>query len=119
MVNDRVDRLVGKATITSGLRLRTSKMSRSLRGASENGAQLDRAQELCESRGNRPGLPVPEIVLVVSMDVKQHCHKRFKWGRAQQLCESRGGRPGLPAPKTVLIVSVDVKQHCTQALRAQ
>ena len=30
-----------------------------------------RAQELCESRGGRPGLPVP-ISHMVSVDVKQH-----------------------------------------------
>ena len=31
----------------------------------------DRAQELCESRGGRPGLPVPNKP-TVSVDVKQH-----------------------------------------------
>ena len=39
-------------------------------------APLARAQELCENRGGRPGLPVPGspslIVLTVSVDIKQH-----------------------------------------------
>ena len=48
---------------------------------------VKRAQELCESRGGRPGLPVPNKP-TVSVDVN----------RAQELCESRGGRPGLPSP---------------------
>ena len=39
-----------------------------------------------------PSLTV--IVLVVSVDVKQHCT------RVQELCESRGGRPGLPVPNS-------------------
>ena len=30
------------------------------------------AQELCESRGGRPGLPVPNS-RTVSVDVRQHC----------------------------------------------
>ena len=34
------------------------------------------------------------IVLMVSMDVKQHLKKL----RAQELCESQSGRPGLPVP---------------------
>ena len=42
-------------------------------------------QELCESRGGRPGLSI-----------------------VQELCESRGGRPGLSV-LTSLLVSVDVK----------
>ena len=36
------------------------------------------------------------IVLLVSVDVKQHL-KKF---RVQELCESRGGRPGLSVPKS-------------------
>ena len=31
-----------------------------------------RDQELCESRGGRSRLPVPNIVLTASVDVKQH-----------------------------------------------
>ena len=35
-----------------------------------------RAQELREGRGDRPGLPgVPNMVLMVSVDVKQHLKK--------------------------------------------
>ena len=66
-----------------------------------------RAQELCESRGGRPGLPVPNKP-TVSVDVKQHSTRSHI--RAQELCESRGGRPGLPVPNKPT-VSVDVKQH--------
>ena len=57
-----------------------------------------RAQELCESRGGRPGLPVPNKPMV-SVDVK-HYERRSETLRirAQELCESRGGRPGLPVP---------------------
>ena len=36
-----------------------------------------RAQELCESRGGRPGLPVPNKP-TVSVDVKQHLKKNVK-----------------------------------------
>ena len=41
-------------------------------------AHLTRAQELCESRGGRPGLPVPNKP-TVSVDIKQHFnqHTRF------------------------------------------
>ena len=94
----------------------------------ESGA---RSVELCESRGGRPELPVPNspyglcgrkaalncsiselrscvkvevavlsfpslIVLMVSVDVKQHERRRMIGSRAQELCESRGGRPELP-----------------------
>ena len=50
---------------------------------------------MCESRGGRPGLPVPnrayglcgrKATLNSSIDL-----------RAQGMCESRGGRPGLPS----------------------
>ena len=48
-----------------------------------------RAQELCESRGGRPGLPVPYGL----------CGRKAILNvRAQKLCESRGGHPGLPRP---------------------
>ena len=61
----------------------------------------DRAQELCESRGDRPGLPASDIIsLMVSVDVTI----------VQELCESRGGRPGLSV-LTSLLVSVDVKNY--------
>ena len=37
-----------------------------------------RAQELCESRGGRPGLPVPNKP-PVSMDVKPHSTNQSSW----------------------------------------
>ena len=60
-------------------------------------------QELCESRGGRPGLLVPNRR--VSVDVKQHWTRIH---RDKELCESLGGRPGLSV-LTSLLVSVDVK----------
>ena len=62
-------------------------------------------QELCESRGGRPGLP-SLISLMISVDVKQHSTSVCVI--AQELCESRGGHPGLSV-LTSLPVSVDVK----------
>ena len=50
---------------------------------------------MCESRGGRPGLPVPNKP-TVPVDVKQHSTNLQL--RAKELCESRGGRPGLPVP---------------------
>ena len=41
---------------------------------------VDRAQELCESRGGRPGLPVPNKP-TVSVDVKQHFNQGQGGGR--------------------------------------
>ena len=60
-----------------------------------------RAPELCESRGGRPGLPVPNKP-TVSVDVKQHFNQLQPRVSvtAQELCESRGGRPGLPVPNS-------------------
>ena len=51
-------------------------------------------QELCESRGGRPGLSVhPPLIsrtwLLWTLN---------NMVRAQKLCKSRGGRPGLPVP---------------------
>ena len=75
--------------------------------------QTTRVQELCESRGGHPGLPVPnkpnglcgreatlncnpnhwtDLNLRRAMTETQPCL------RAQELCESRGGRPGSPVP---------------------
>ena len=65
-------------------------------------APAERAQLLCESRGGRPGLPVPNRAYGL-------CGRKF---RAQELCESRGGRPWAPVPNKPT-VSVDVKQHST------
>ena len=55
-----------------------------------------RAQELCESRGARPGLPVPNSPYGLCG------HKAtLNWlNRVQELYESRGGRPGLPVPNS-------------------
>ena len=66
-----------------------------------------RVQELCESRGGRPGLSVL-MSLMVSVDVKQHVNQAAI--KVRELCESRGGRPGLSIIMS-LTVSVDVKQH--------
>ena len=93
-----------------------------------------RGQELCESRGGRPGLPIPNGPYGL-------CRVKAKLPslRAQKLCESRGGLYGLCGRKVtlklkhqvselrscvkvevavlgspslmVLMVSVDVKQH--------
>jgi len=63
-----------------------------------------RAQELCESGGGRPGLPVPNSPYVL-------CGREATLkNRAQKLCESQGGCPGLPF-LLVCMGSVDVKQH--------
>ena len=54
-----------------------------------------RGQELCESRGGRPGLPIPNGPYgLCSVKAKLPSH------RAQELCESRGGRPGFPVPNS-------------------
>ena len=58
-----------------------------------------RAPKLCESRGGRPGFPVPTSPYGL-------CGRKatmiLKQGRlkAQELCESRGGRPGIPVPNS-------------------
>ena len=61
-----------------------------------------------ESRGGRPGLPVPN-----SPDglCRRKATLNLLSVRGQELRESRGGRPGLPVPKMVLMASVDIKQH--------
>ena len=68
------------------------------------------AQELCESRGGRPGLPVPS--LMVSVDVKHHERRRrcihFRThGSCVGVEVAVLGSPSL----IVRTVSVDVKQH--------
>ena len=68
---------------------------------------VPRVQELCESRGGRPGLSVLTS-LTVSVDVKHHVH--YGVLRVKELRESRGGRPGLSV-LTSLTVSMDAKQH--------
>ena len=64
----------------------------------------DRALELCESRGGRPGLPIRNIHYGLCG------RKATLTNRTQELCESRGGRPRLPvrnSPYGLIIV----KQH--------
>ena len=55
----------------------------------------NRAQELCESRGGRPGFPVPNSPYSIVCG-----RKATLKNRAQELCESRGGRPGFPVPNS-------------------
>ena len=73
------------------------------------------AQELCESRGGRPGLPVPNspyglcgrLCGTVSVDVKQHWRTELR--SCVEVEVTVLGSPSL----IVLMVSVDVKQHWT------
>ena len=65
-----------------------------------------RAQELCESRGGRPGFPVPYGL----------CGRKLSYTEQQYyraVCVSRGGRPVLPSLIS-LRFCVDVKQHLNQ-----
>ena len=57
-----------------------------------------RAQQLCESRGGRPGLPVPNSPY--DLCGRKARFEKVKCIKAQELCESRGGRPGPPAPNS-------------------
>ena len=53
-----------------------------------------RAQELCEGRCGRPGLPVPNSPYGL-------CGRKATLkNRVQELCEGRCGRPGLPVPNS-------------------
>ena len=56
-----------------------------------------RAQELCKSRGSRPGLPVPNSPYGL-------CGRKATLNRscvgAQKLYERRGARPELPVPNS-------------------
>ena len=75
-----------------------------------NHAPSERTQELCESRGGRPGLPVPNSPYACGVcgrkaTLNSNPHKF----RAQEMSENRGGCPGLPVPNGT--VSVDVKRH--------
>ena len=67
-----------------------------------------RAQELCESRGGRPGLPAPispyclwslyslcGLCTVSVVSVRSLCNTELEIC-TKELCEGRGGRPGLP-----------------------
>ena len=64
-----------------------------------------RAQELCESRGGRPGLPVPTSPCGL-------CGRKATLNEppGSELRSCVGGRPGLPS-LIVFMVSADVKQH--------
>ena len=57
-----------------------------------------RAQELCENRGGRPGLPVPSSPY--HLCGRKATLNEPKCFRTQELCESRGGCPGLPVPNS-------------------
>ena len=57
-----------------------------------------RAQELCESRGGCPGLPVLMSLMVSRALSTMFTYLRIVLYRAQELCENRGGRPGPPRP---------------------
>ena len=59
--------------------------SGSLYNASGQYADGFRVQELCESRGGRPGLFVLMSLTVVSVDVKYHVHLTFLPGREMRL----------------------------------
>ena len=55
---------------------------------------VSRAQELCESRDGRQGLPVPNSPYGLCG------RKETLKNRPQEVCESRGGRPGLSVPNS-------------------
>ena len=58
-----------------------------------------RAEELCESRSSRPGLPVPNSPF--GLCGRKATLNLNLWSvKAEKLCESRGGRPGLPVPNS-------------------
>ena len=60
-----------------------------------------RAPELCESRGSRPGLPVPNSLYgLCGRKATFEEEKEMVHYRVQELCESRDGRPGLPVPNS-------------------
>ena len=55
-------------------------------------------QELCESRGGRPGLPVPNSPY--GLCGRKAALNLEQSDRVQELCENRGGRPGFPIPSS-------------------
>ena len=57
-----------------------------------------RAQELCESGGGRPVLPVPDSPYGLYGRKATFKADDEAIIRAQELCESGGGRPVLPVP---------------------
>ena len=60
---------------------------------------LATAQELCESRGGRPGLPVSNNPYGLC-GRKATLNSNSLGIRGRELCESEGGRPGLPVPNS-------------------
>ena len=66
----------------------------------QTGFRLYRTQELCESRGGRPELLVPNSLYGLC-GRKATLNLNFQGFRAQELCESRGGRPGFPVPNSL------------------
>ena len=55
---------------------------------------------MCESRGGRPGLPVPNNPYGLCGRKATLSLNSLSLVRSQELCESRGGRPGLPVPNS-------------------
>ena len=80
--------LIVPAVSVCGRKATLKKMGKAVRG-----------QELCESRGGRPGLPVPNSPYGVC-GRKATVKKNGKAVRSEVRCESRGGRPGLPVPNS-------------------
>ena len=61
---------------------------------------LFRAQEMCESRGGRSGLPVANSPYGLCGRTATLEEEGTQITRAQGPCENRGGRPGLPVPNS-------------------
>ena len=59
-----------------------------------------RVLERCESRGGRPGLPVPNSLHGL-FGREAALKKKTVLFRVLERCESRGGRPGLPVPNSL------------------
>ena len=59
---------------------------------------LSRAQELCEGRGGRPGLPIHSSPYGLHGRKATLNLNTAERDRDQELREGRGGRPGLPVP---------------------
>ena len=58
-----------------------------------------KGQELCDSRGGRPGLPVLNSPYGLC-GRKATLNLTVRESEGQELCESRGGRPRLPVPNS-------------------
>ena len=60
-----------------------------------------RAQDLCESRGGRPGLPVlNRTYALCGRKATLIWRRRSRLQSSRAVYESRGGRPGLPIPNS-------------------